>query len=261
MDLRYASRRLERAWRNSVGSASAARRGLHDGRSLEPVQVNGRSPARGQLEQFFDAHTEGPGIWKWRHYFAAYERHLARFVDQPFTFVEIGIYSGGSLPMWRSYFGPEARIIGIDIEPACRAYATDGIEVVIGDQADPQFWATFRRDYPIDVLIDDGGHGAEQQITTIRETLAHINPGGVYACEDIHGRFQPFHSYVDALTRRLHDLDLPSGEPSPLHQHVESVHRYPLLTIIEKPARRLHEFSAPRHGTQWEPFLDHLVED
>src|SRR4051812_8731031 len=54
------------------------------------------------LRASFDAVTSGPGVWKWLHYFDIYHRHLERFVGKPVTIVEIGVYSGGSLSMWRS---------------------------------------------------------------------------------------------------------------------------------------------------------------
>ena len=222
----------------------------------EPAQA---PPARraGALERYFDANTEGPGIWKWRHYFDIYERHFERFVGQEVHVVEVGIYSGGSLPMWRRYFGDGCRIYGIDIEPACRAYERDGVRVFIGDQANRDFWADFRRQVPrVDILIDDGGHEPHQQIATLEAMLPHIAPGGVYLCEDIHGAFQPFHAFVDGLSRPLnaiHDA-YRSTPPNALQRHVGSVHRYPLVTVIEKPAVAA-PFEAPRHGTEWQPWL------
>src|SRR6516225_2502285 len=131
------------------------------------------------LAEYFDSIHEGPGIWKWRHYFEIYHRHLSRFVGTPVTLVEIGIYSGGSLPMWRNYFGSQSHIVGVDIEPACTKYEAEGISVVIGDQADRSFWRAFRQEFPsVDVLIDDGGHAPEQQMVTLEEMLPHIRPGG-----------------------------------------------------------------------------------
>ena len=75
--------------------------------------------ANNPLEAYFDSVTEGPGIWKWRHYFAIYHRHLQRFVGKAPRVLEIGIYSGGSLPMWLHYFGDGTQVYGVDIEPAC----------------------------------------------------------------------------------------------------------------------------------------------
>lgn len=246
--------------RSVIESAEAAREGYRYARGLpltpggEPVvEPEEASP----LEVYFDGVTHGPGIWKWRHYFPAYHRHLAKFIGREVHIAEIGIYSGGSLPMWRSYFGPGCQVYGIDIEPACRAYESDGVRIFIGDQADPAFWGAFVRDVPrIDVVIDDGGHEAYQQIASLKALLPHMAMGGVYICEDIHGPLQPFHSFVDGLTRPLSDVWAHTGAPSAAHRHIASVHRYPLLTVIEKPAAEMPDFESPRHGTRWQPFLD-----
>jgi hypothetical protein len=100
------------------------------------------------LWQYFQANREGPGIWKWVHYFDIYQRYLGKFVGTDAHVVEIGVYSGGSLPMWRHYLGPMVRITGIDIEPACKTYERDGTHIVIGDQEDRQFWKRFRDEAP-----------------------------------------------------------------------------------------------------------------
>ena len=50
-------------------------------------------------------------------YFYAYEELFSDFVDKKLTFVEVGIQNGGSLIMWKNYFGKKARIIGIDNNP------------------------------------------------------------------------------------------------------------------------------------------------
>ena len=233
-------------------------RGYRYARRLpEPDAVASQQHQKGALERYFDGHTEGHGIWKWRHYFDVYERHLSRFVGREFHLVEVGVFSGGSLPMWREYFGPECRIYGVDIEPACRVYEQDGVRVLIGDQSDPDFWARFREQVPVvDVLIDDGGHEPHQQIATLEAMLPHLQPGGVYVCEDVHGAFQPFHSFIDGLCRPLSAIATSvATDANALQQQVGSVHRYPLMTVIEKPLTAVRRFEAPRHGTQWQPFL------
>jgi hypothetical protein len=45
--------------------------------------------------------------------------------------VEFGIYQGGSLQMWKHYFGSRCRVFGVDINPACKLVEEDGIEVFI----------------------------------------------------------------------------------------------------------------------------------
>jgi hypothetical protein len=211
--------------------------------------------APGPLATYFERHTEGPGLWKWRHYFPVYERHLARFVGHEVHIVEVGIFSGGSLEMWKEYFGPAARVYGVDLEPACVKYAGDRVKVFIGDQADPKFWKDFLRQVPrVDVLVDDGGHEPHQQITTLKAILPALSPGGVYVCEDSQGGTHAFHGFVDGLSRRLHSLAV-DGRPSVFQQHVAAVHRYPFITVIEKPPLPVPRFEAARRGSSWEPFM------
>ena len=63
---------------------------------------------------------------KWEHYFPAYERHLARFRGQAVRVLEVGVSQGGSLDLWRRYFGEEARLFGVDIDPACADVSSNG---------------------------------------------------------------------------------------------------------------------------------------
>jgi hypothetical protein len=222
------------------------------------------APARPtSLEEYFDAHLTGPGLWKWRHYFPIYERHFAKFRGREVHIVEIGIFSGGSLDMWKSYFGEGAHVYGVDLESACLVYEGQNTRVFIGDQSDPDFWRRFLREVPeVDIVIDDGGHEAFQQIPTLEALLGHIRPGGVYLCEDLHGRFHGFLDYLDGLSRSLHamramvDLDGDEGfRPTDFQRSVDSVHLYPFVAVIEKRAERLDRLVSPKHGTEWQPFL------
>jgi len=89
--------------------------------------------------------------------------------------------------MWREFFGPQARIIGVDFNPAAKRWEQDGFEIHIGDQAKPESWqALFAKIGTVDVLLDDGGHTFEQQIVTVCEALPHIRDGGMIAVEDTH---------------------------------------------------------------------------
>lgn len=232
-------------------------------RDYSQMYFGGASPPPvGKLEQYFDANLEGPGLWKWRHYFPIYERHFAKFIGTDCHIAEVGIYSGGSLPMWKSYFGDKARIYGVDIEKDCRQYEGDRVKVFIGDQADRQFWERFRSDVPaLNVLIDDGGHEPEQQIVTLEENLPYLRCGGVYLCEDIHGSGNPFASYISGLQRDLHSMGprLDNGHLSTrttrFQSAIASIHVYPFCVVIEKTSAPVGHLEAPKHGTQWQPFL------
>ena len=92
-------------------------------------------------------------------YFDTYDLLLEKYKGKKITFVEVGIWGGGSLFMWRDFFGPKARIIGIDLNPEAIKWEKDGFEIFIGNQSDPAFWEDFiSKVGPIDVLLDDGGH-------------------------------------------------------------------------------------------------------
>jgi hypothetical protein len=195
------------------------------------------------------------------HYYDIYERHLSKFVGREVNVVEIGIYSGGSLDMWRDWLGPRCRIHGVDIAEECRAYEGDQVSITIGDQADPRFWREFLQAHsaPIDIVIDDGGHQVDQQIATLEALLPHLTRGGVYICEDIAGVHNPLHGYLAGLGRNLDAWDGTSRWesrtiPSSFQRAVASIHRYPYLLVIERTSHPPTEFAAPRFGTQWQPF-------
>lgn len=226
---------------------------------LPAPALNGEAP--NALRDYFDAHTVGPGIWKWRHYFDIYQRHFSRFVGREVHIMEVGIYSGGSLAMWHEYFGAGCHVYGVDIESACLTYKGERTEIFIGDQADRAFWARVRASVPkLDILIDDGGHLPEQQRITLEEMLPHLSPGGVFMCEDIHGENNAFAAYIDGLTHRLHSyLPAPvkngsASAASGFQRCVQSIHSYPFAVVIERREHGSPILLAPKHGTQWQPF-------
>jgi len=203
------------------------------------------------LWDYFQNHKEGHGIWKWEHYFDVYHKHFAKFVGKKVDVLEIGIYSGGSLDMWRSYFGGNCHIYGVDIEEACKEYGNDYVSVFIGDQESPAFWNDFKSKVEgIDVLIDDGGHTPEQQQVTLEQMLQHIRPGGVYICEDIHGTFNKFSAYATSLVNELNSMGI-----SQFQSAIHSIHFYPYMLVIEKHAVQPKKLNAPKHGTIWQPFF------
>ncbi len=212
------------------------------------------------LEVYFDAHETGRGIWKWRHYFDIYHRHFRKFIGQEVHVLEIGVYSGGSLEMWRHYFGPKCRIYGVDIEEVCKCYENEYTEIFIGDQEDRNFWKTFKERVPsIDILIDDGGHHYEQQIVTLEEMLPHLRPGGIYLCEDLHGEYSRFSAFVHGITNSLnvmkHFDSEPGVIPTELQAWIRSIYFYPYVTVIEKANNPLQRLIAQKHGTEWQPFV------
>jgi hypothetical protein len=133
---------------------------------------------------------------KWSNYFDIYENIFRKFVNKKIKIVEIGVGNGGSLFMWRSFFGKKADIIGIELNPEAKKLEKYGFKIFNGDQSNPNFWKSFYKKIgKIDILIDDGGHTNLQQITTLMESIKNINGGGMIVIEDTHTSFMNYGNF------------------------------------------------------------------
>ena len=47
-----------------------------------------------------------------------YPREIGHLQGRDISFLEIGVFRGGSIPMWKGYFGAGARLAFADIDPA-----------------------------------------------------------------------------------------------------------------------------------------------
>jgi SAM-dependent methyltransferase len=170
---------------------------------FEPVELplSGLQSDDSALYQLF-LNSGRNDLHKWHHYFDIYERHLRRFRDRPMVFLEIGLGGGGSLRMWREYFGPQATIVGVDIRPECQRFEAERTHVRIGDQGDALFLLELAREFgPFDAIVEDGGHHTRQQIESFAWLYGEMTPRGVYLCEDTHTNYwAPFIDRNDGLT-------------------------------------------------------------
>jgi hypothetical protein len=149
----------------------------------------------GPLTDLFFAH-DGRLIHKWVHYLEIYERHLSAYrqgfplsdgTRRPLRVLEIGVSQGGSLQLWRKYFGPEATIFGIDVDPRCAALDHTETSVRIGSQADAAFLSAVVAEMGgVDIVIDDGSHRAQHQRASFDALFPELSFGGLYIAEDLH---------------------------------------------------------------------------
>ena len=162
------------------------------------------------FRELFDEHT-GNGILKWSHYPEIYDKHFSKYRDLPITFLEIGILNGGSLQIWEKYF-PKAKIFAVDIDEKCKQYESDRTKIFIGDQADKSFLRNVKAQVPqIDIIIDDGGHRAEQQINTFEEMYYHLKAKGVYLIEDIELNYRQDKkpgNFMDLMKSKIDELNI-----------------------------------------------------
>lgn len=164
---------------------------------------------------------------KYSNYFAIYDRLLSNYSGKEITFIEIGVLEGGSLFMWREFFGPSARIIGVDLNPSALKWQEEGFEIVIGDQSNFDFWTSlFEKVGNVDVILDDGGHKNTQQMTTLLATSNFVKDGGMIIIEDTVTSYIKFGNFrsasfvefskklVDKIHLRKLDTDIKSREVS-----------------------------------------------
>jgi hypothetical protein len=200
------------------------------------------------LEKYFIENT-GRLIEKWKHYFEIYDRHFSRYRGTDVHIIEFGVYQGGSLQMWKQYFGPNSKIFGIDINPHCKKLEEEQIEIFIGDQEDRRFLKALAEKIPrIDILIDDGGHTMKQQINTFEELFSYIDENGVYLCEDIHtsywlrwgggykkrGTFIEYSKNFIDYINAWHSTRTSRLSVTEFTRSVHSLHYYDSVLVIEK---------------------------
>lgn len=199
------------------------------------------------LEKYFRSNTKRL-IHKWAHYFEIYDRHFSKYIGKELTILEIGVSQGGSLQMWKHYFGDKAKIFGIDINPQCKQLEEENIKIFIGSQSDRSFLRDIKKKIPtIDILIDDGGHTMRQQIITYEELFSHVSENGVYLCEDLHtsywlrfgggykrkGTFIEYSkNFIDYLN--AHHSEQRSLKVNEFTNSVSSLHYYDSILVIEK---------------------------
>lgn len=205
------------------------------------------------LKKYFLNNTKKT-IHKWMHYFEIYEKYFSKFRDTPVKFLEIGIGGGGSLQMWKDYFGKHAQIFGIDINKNC-FYEEEQIVITIGSQEDRVFLRQFINDWSsFDIILDDGGHTMSQQIISLEELYPALNNGGVYMIEDIHTSYMSSHGggfnnsnscieyckkLVDQINKRT-SLDIPHNIFS---NDLTSLHFYEDIIVLDKNVRSNEKYA------------------
>lgn len=155
---------------------------------------------------------------KWESYLSLYEKLLSPYLGKEVRLLEVGVQNGGSLECWADYLGPNAVVIGVDINPCCGLieFKTPRIRCYVGD-ATSRNWLeeVVKKHGPFDIIIDDGSHMQEDIISAFQILCPHLAKGGVYVVEDLHCSYFTSHgggkpgssptamNYFQALTDML----------------------------------------------------------
>lgn len=204
-----------------------------------------------KLIDYFNSNQNRNMIDKWSHYFDIYERHFNPFVGKKIKVLEIGIWQGGSLKMWKDYFGEQVEIIGIDIDARCKRFEEDHIRIYIGDQSNPEFLkSVIESEWGFDIIIDDGGHRMDQQIVSFQTLYPALKNNGIYLCEDVctsycpvyGGGYKSFYSFIEFVKNLIDELNAFQSYSQDLvvtefTKNTTGIHIYDSMVVFEKQNR------------------------
>ncbi len=156
-------------------------------------------------------------------YLPTYEELLAPLRGRAFTLLELGVWTGESLRMWRNAF-PNAIIIGIDLRPVDLQLG-EHVHIVQGDQADAELMRRVREDYApngFDVIVDDASHIGVITARSLQILYPeHLRPGGLYCIEDWGTGYMPTWHDGGVLNSRVAIEHLDSS-PTPMQPHADA---------------------------------------
>lgn len=247
-----AERALDAIRRRPWGNSSRFTTGLDSG-------DDGDYSASSVGQVFFN--HDGRLAHKWLHYLQAYSDQFETLRNgftnddgssRPLRFLEIGVSHGGSLQMWRTYFGPEAIIYGVDVNPECAAFDGEAAQIRIGSQADSRFLRGVIEEMGgVDVVLDDGSHVASHQRASFEALYPLISEGGLYVVEDVHtaywgnfeGGYRRRGTFVEVVKDLIDDIHKPyHGRPerqAAVRSGIASITIYDSLVFIRKARSRL----------------------
>lgn len=139
-------------------------------------------------------------------YLETYERLFKPF-QNGCSFLEIGLAAGDSIKLFDEYF-ENSNIIGVDISVVFTPGKYKNNVKIIESDATKLSFLNEIEGAKFDIVIDDGSHMTDDQITTFNMLKDKMNPGGVYVIEDIlaldieRKRFEALHNNIEIVDMR-----------------------------------------------------------
>ena len=123
------------------------------------------------------------------NYLDKYEFVLRSFRDQPIRLLELGVFQGASLRMWKTYF-PRGEIFGVDIGEDVGKYEEERIYIIQADLSNAAQLTRLAEIQP-QIIIDDASHIVSHQILALFTLFEILPHGGVYIVEDLETSLNP----------------------------------------------------------------------
>lgn len=147
-----------------------------------------------------DAGTDKSSLF--HNYTKVYAKLFDELQDKPIKFLEIGIYKGSSVKMWEGFF-VNGDLHFIDKTNEYLEYYTNKSKFFFLDQASERDLQKFIQEVggDFDVIIDDGGHTMQQQITSFNVLFPYVKSGGIYVIEDLATSYWKAYGGLGSLER------------------------------------------------------------
>lgn len=110
-----------------------------------------------------------------------YENFLDKLSEDPIKMLEIGVYNGGSIQLWRDYLHKDSEIYAGDLNYFEHIPGTFSI---IGDMYSKDQISKLKDDY-FDLIIDDGPHSFESFVLVMQRYFSKLKKGGTLVIEDV----------------------------------------------------------------------------
>ncbi len=205
---------------------------------------------------------------KFQYFCPIFEAHFAALRESATSVLEIGVQEGHSVRMWKDYF-PNAVIHGVDIPWTPHHFAESRIVEHLGDQRDRVFLERLVKECgTFDIVIDDGGHGMDGQITSLDMLFPAVKSGGVYVVEDTFSSYwknwggsylnrkqyseTTFIEYAKGLIDSLHSEHYKN--PASAENPPKSVYQY-----VDAPLRGLSDYPGDWIDTPRNYFDSHVA--
>jgi len=148
-------------------------------------------PATKDFGPLFEA--SGTDKFYYHHYEQYYNKWLLPYRDMKgVKLLELGVFRGESMNVWRHYFDNANLILGLaygvdeqSLQETLREIGDPTIQVIFGDQSNGTVLKSICKKGPFDIIIDDASHIPTLTMISFNHLWKCLKFGGLYIIEDM----------------------------------------------------------------------------
>jgi len=182
----------------------------------------------------------------WHFLLEIYPSYLQAIRKELKSILEVGVYKGGSILALHDYC-PNAKIVGVDRDlsyvPESRfKYEMEDFErikLIEADQEDSSAMRKVGEEHgKFEVIIDDAGHRALEQIKCFEVLWPYVVAGGLYFIEDVFREEKPL-QLKDYFLQTVQSFCTKPGVYRNLDIEFSHIAFYPGMIVIKKSVEKI----------------------